>query len=92
MSKTYTIAEGKNCFPAMVREAERQGVVEVTRRGRPVARLISEQEYQRVFAQRPSLWEAVERLRAAPDFTPVDDLREQIQRDRTPFDPPNPWL
>lgn len=90
MSKSYTIAEAKNRFPAMVRDAEREGFVEVTRRGRRVARLVSEEEFERRLAERPPLWEVVQRIREAPGFVPYDELSESIERDRTPYSPPNP--
>ena len=48
MSKAYSIAEARQRLPAVVHEAERIGAVQITRRGRAVARLVSEQEYQRL--------------------------------------------
>lgn len=48
MSKIYSIAEARQRLPAVVHEAERVGSVQITRRGQAVARLVSEQEFQRL--------------------------------------------
>lgn len=48
MSKAYSIAEARQRLPAVVHEAERIGAVQITRRGQAVARVVSEQEYQRL--------------------------------------------
>ena len=39
MSKQYSIAEARDNFPRVVHEAETGEAVELTRRGKPVARL-----------------------------------------------------
>ncbi len=48
MKKKYSIAKAQRNLPAIVREAERMGAVRITHRGRVVARLVSEHEYQRL--------------------------------------------
>ena len=48
MEKKYSIAAARQQLPAIVREAERTGAVRITRRGQVVARLISEDEFQRL--------------------------------------------
>ena len=48
MEKNVSIAQAKDHFSEIVQAAERGGVVTVTRRGRAVARLVSEQEYLRL--------------------------------------------
>ena len=56
MSKnTYSIAEARHDLPALVHEAERLGVVPITRRGQVVARLIAEHEYQRLARSRAGI-------------------------------------
>ncbi len=47
MEKKYSIAQARQQLSAIVRQAERAGAVRITRRGRVVARLISEREFQR---------------------------------------------
>ncbi len=48
MEKRISIAQAKDHFSEIVQAAERGGVVTVTRRGHAVARLVSEEEYQRL--------------------------------------------
>ena len=48
MEKKYSIAEARQQLAAIVRKAERTGAVRITRRGQVVARLISEDEFQRL--------------------------------------------
>lgn len=52
MEKQVSIAEAKDQFSAVVQAAERGAVVTVTRRGHAVARMVSEQEYQRLTRRR----------------------------------------
>lgn len=57
MEKQVSIAQAKDHFSELVEAAERGGVVTVTRRGRAVARLVSEQEFRRLTrARRPIDW------------------------------------
>jgi prevent-host-death family protein len=48
VEKKYSIAAARQQLAAIVREAERTGAVRITRRGQVVARLISENEFQRL--------------------------------------------
>ena len=48
MEKKYSIAAARQQLAAIVREAEGTGAVRITRRGQVVARLISENEFQRL--------------------------------------------
>lgn len=43
-----SIADAKNHLPRIVQEAERGEVVHITRRGKPVAVLLSDREYARL--------------------------------------------
>ena len=46
--KRVTIAQAKQTLPALVHEAERQGEIELTRRGKPVAYLVSAERHARI--------------------------------------------
>ncbi|MGV3654578.1 MAG: type II toxin-antitoxin system Phd/YefM family antitoxin [Noviherbaspirillum sp.] len=48
----FSIAQARDHFPKLVQEAEKGQLVRITRRGIPVAVLLSEQEYSRL-SQRP---------------------------------------
>jgi len=52
MEKKYSIAEAQRNLLTIVREAERSGAVRITHRGQVVARLVSEQEFQRLVRRR----------------------------------------
>jgi prevent-host-death family protein len=57
MGRQVSIAQAKDHFSELVQAAERGGVVTVTRRGRAVARLVSEQEFLRLTRRkRPIDW------------------------------------
>jgi prevent-host-death family protein len=81
-----SIAEARDQFTRLVHQAERGEAVHITRRGRPVAVLLSEAEYQRLShgSSRPTFWEAIQGMRADPGFEPVDLLPEEVEswRDR----------
>jgi prevent-host-death family protein len=51
--KRYSIAEARSSFPTLVREAEAGLEVELTRRGKPVAVLVSRDRWDRARAHRP---------------------------------------
>ena len=63
MNKRYSIAEAKNHLPRLVHAVEREGAVEITRRGRPVAMLVSMEEYGRLHERRVGFWQALEAFR-----------------------------
>ncbi len=53
MSKKYSIAEARSNLPKIVDEAEAGGEVELTRRGKPVAVIISHRQMERLRHERP---------------------------------------
>lgn len=48
MAREFTIAEARNHLSEVVRLAEDEGVVELTRRGKPVAMVVSTDEFTRL--------------------------------------------
>ena len=62
--KSVSVAEAKNRLPELVHEAER-GPIEIKRRGRPVAVLVSTEQYERTRPRAGGILEAAERCRAA---------------------------
>jgi antitoxin Phd len=64
MAKSFSVAEARQHFPRLIRTAERGRAVEITRRGRPVAVLLSASEYLSLTSQRPSFADAVVSLRS----------------------------
>jgi prevent-host-death family protein len=52
MNAAYSIAEAKNNLARLVHEAEQGHAVRLTRRGKPVAVLISTEQYERLSGPR----------------------------------------
>ena len=81
-----SIAEAKAQLTRLIHRAERGEAVRITRRGKPVAVLLSEDEYARLRqAQAPQdFWELIQEMHADSHFQPIDWTREDIDswRDR----------
>lgn len=95
---TYSIAEARNRFAELVREAEEtKKPVQVTRRGQPVAVILSAEEYARLLSNQPkrNFWAAYQQWRAEWDVDNLgidpDDIWGDV-RDKTPVPDTNPWL
>lgn len=85
MSRQYSIAEARARLPGIVHDAEAGTPIELTRRGKPVAVLISVDEYRRLSDGRRDFWGAYERWRASIDPADLegDDPFADV-RDRSP--------
>ncbi len=68
MSKSFSIAEARNDLAALVHELENKRVIELTRRGKPVAMLVSLREYERMRGAETSFWDAYTRFRERQDL------------------------
>lgn len=55
MEKRMSIAEAKDHFSEIVRSAEHGAVVVVTRRGKPVVRVISDADYGKLITRRKKI-------------------------------------
>src|SRR2546422_1642989 len=55
MSKKYSITEARSNLPKIVDQAEAGTEVELTRRGKPVAVIISHRQMERLRSERPDL-------------------------------------
>jgi len=83
MEKQFTISEAKNKLTAIVHDVEKGPSVKLTRRGRPVAVLVSIAEYEALHGKRPAFWDLLTALRARAgecdisddDFTDLRDGR-----------------
>ena len=58
MLKQVPIAKARDHFTSLVRAVERESAVELTRRGKPVAVILSIQEYKRLSTRQAGFWEA----------------------------------
>ncbi len=57
MLEQYSIAKARNHFTSLVRAVEHESAIELTRRGKPVAVILSIPEYERLLARQPGFWE-----------------------------------
>ena len=62
---SYSIAQARDQLPALIHRAEESGRVQLTRRGKPVAMIVSVAHYERLSGRQPDWWEAVEAQRAS---------------------------
>jgi prevent-host-death family protein len=83
-----SIAEAKNALTRLIHEAEQGQAIHITRRGKPVAVLVSEDEYERLKTgeKKKDFWQAIQEMRADPNFEPVDLSLEEVDswRDKSP--------
>ena len=53
MTRTYSVAEARSSLPRIINQAESGLAVELTRRGKPVAVVISFRQFERLLGDRP---------------------------------------
>lgn len=74
----YSIAQARDRFTQLVHEVEQGSAVEVTRRGRRVAVLVSAKEYDRWYQPKQDFWQSVLAWRAEFGL----DVRDEDDEDR----------
>jgi prevent-host-death family protein len=87
MARRYSIAEARGSLPGLVREAEEGHAVEITRRGKPVAVVLSVGEYERLVRRRVRFSSVYRQLRESLDLERLDIDPNEVfgdLRDRTP--------
>lgn len=89
MRTSYSIAEARDRFAALVHDLEHLPLIELTRRGQRVAVILSANEYQRLTAPRVSFRDAYAAFQARHQGAPGDDLSGAFDdvRDRSPGRP-----
>ena len=98
MVKTYSITEARDNLSGLVHEVEAGIRVELTRRGKPVAVLLSSEEYERLANGRRSFWESYAELRREFDLAELGidpdeifgGLRDTSPAGTSPGDDPLP--
>jgi prevent-host-death family protein len=87
MSET-SIAEAKTQLTRLIHQAERGEAVHITRRGKPVAVLLSEDEYARLRQgqEQRNFGDLIAEMRSDSGFEPIDWSKEEVDswRDRRP--------
>ncbi len=85
MTDRYSIAEARHNLAALVHDLEKKPYIELTRRGEPVAVLLSVRAFRRLAAPKRSFWEAYQGFRNAVDLEAANiqpDVFEKV-RDTT---------
>ena len=59
MKRRFSIAEAKNKLPSIIHQVEKGPSVKLTRRGEPVAVLLSVHEYERLDQKSRGFWNAL---------------------------------
>jgi prevent-host-death family protein len=72
MSKSCSIAEARHNLAALVHELEQGSSIQLTRRGHPVAVLLSIHEYERLQTGTVSFWNAYQSFCATVDLAELD--------------------
>lgn len=91
MSDSIPIFEAKNRLPYFIHKAETEGPVFLSRRGKNVAVIISQAEYDEKFANKRSFVDEVNELRQKYlDVLDNDDIYADI-RDKNDFGRPSPF-
>lgn len=67
--RTYSLAEARDNLTAIVRDVEKTSPVELTRRGKPVAVILSIDEYRRLVTPVGSFFSALEQFREEVDIS-----------------------
>lgn len=85
MAIRYSVAEAKDRLSQLIHTAEADGAVEITRRGKPVAMLVSVREYTRLKGRSVGFWQALKVWSgAAGRQVWLDDDELRGLRDRSP--------
>ena len=84
MPTTYSIAEARHNLAALVHDLERKDHIELTRRGEPVAVLLSMRAYQRLTSPKANFWDAYQAFRQSHPLEQLnidpevfDDIRDR---------------
>jgi antitoxin Phd len=83
-SKQYSVAQARDRLTGLIHEVEAGTQVELTRRGRPVAVLVSLPDYNRLTSGQPDFWTAWERFRNEVDLKHADVEPEIFEGLRDP--------
>lgn len=83
METQYTISEAKNRLPSIIHSVEKGPLVKLTRRGRPVAVLLSIKEYEKLVHKNIGFWNALRDFRKKAGELGISDRDFEGLRDRS---------
>lgn len=83
-AKKVSVAEARQNFARLITRAQRGDAIEITRRGEPVAVILSASEYLALRGERPSFIQAARNVRDRLDVASLDiedDVFEDLRDD-----------
>ena len=86
MDKTFSVAQTRDNLAALLKTLRRESVIRITRRGKPVAVLLSVEDYDRLTSGKSGFWNAYTRYLQQVDLGALDigpDVFEAV-RDTSP--------
>ena len=92
MKKRYSIADARNQLARLVHEAEDGELIELTRRGKPVAVVMSLEAWRRATEALPSPWQAIANWREASGGVEVPEDFGERPREPGHGSPPSVGL
>ena len=85
-STKVSVAEARQHFARLIKRAQQGKAIEITRRGEPVAVLVSAAEYSAIMGERPSFVDAARKVRErlGVDKLKIGDADFEGLRDQSP--------
>jgi len=84
MENQYSLAEARNHFSKIIRSVEKSGPITITNRGKPVAVLLSENEYEHLLHRKIGFWDALETYKAHVETLGLERNLMENLRDKSP--------
>ena len=81
---TLTIADAKNNLPKLIHAAEAGDDIHISRHGKPVAVLVSEERYRQLFQSGKGVFAAIQDWREQNELVDLSDAEIDSWRDRSP--------
>jgi prevent-host-death family protein len=79
MARQFSVAEARNRLTELIHQAEDEGPVRITRRGKPVVVLVSERDYVRISGDAPGFSEASEAFRLSLSPEDLDGIGDAFK-------------
>lgn len=79
MPETFSITQAKNNLTAIIQGVETGPAVQITRRGKPVAMLVSLKEYERLLRRQNNLHDAMMAFRQSLEEVGVEITGEEFE-------------
>lgn len=79
MENQYTISEAKNRLTSIIHSVEKGPSVKITRRGKPVAVLLSIREYEKLGRKKQGFWNALDGFRNSAEKSNISVTGDEFE-------------